>query len=58
MLDKRHLGIHMFYTEDCPHEYEAPGFDMATSDLISYPFNESWSKISQSMGTMDSGCHT
>ncbi|KAI9932699.1 DNA binding protein [Aspergillus wentii] len=33
--NKRNLGIHLFYTDDCPPEYEPPGFAVAPSDTIS-----------------------
>lgn len=56
-LDKRNLGIHLFYTEDCPPEYEPPGFAKSTNDTFRYPFNENWQRETQSCGTMDSGCH-
>lgn len=56
-LDKRSLGIHLFYTEDCPREYEPPGFATAANDTINYPLNENWRKESQSCGVMDSGFH-
>ncbi|KAF7594337.1 DNA binding protein [Aspergillus hancockii] len=56
--DKRNLGIHLFYTEDCPSEYEPPGFTTANKDTIKYPLNEHWRKESQSCGTMNSGWHT
>ncbi|KAL3492382.1 HORMA domain-containing protein [Aspergillus germanicus] len=55
---KRALGIHLFYTEDCPPEYEPPGFAGARDGTISYPLTENWQKESQACGTMDSGWHT
>lgn len=55
--NKRNLGIHLFYTEDCPPEYEPPGFAKSTNDTFKYPFNENWQRETQSCGTMDSGCH-
>ncbi|RMJ22644.1 meiosis specific protein Hop1 [Aspergillus sp. HF37] len=55
--NKRSLGIHLFYTEDCPREYEPPGFATAANDTINYPLNETWRKESQSCGVMDSGFH-
>ncbi|OJJ40271.1 hypothetical protein ASPWEDRAFT_33619 [Aspergillus wentii DTO 134E9] len=56
--NKRNLGIHLFYTDDCPPEYEPPGFAVAPSDTIRYPYNENWRKESQSCGIMESGFHT
>ncbi|PLN84714.1 putative meiosis specific protein Hop1 [Aspergillus taichungensis] len=56
--NKRHLGVHLFYTEDCPSDYEPPGFVGGRNEIIKYPFNESWQKESQPCGTMDSGWHT
>lgn len=57
-VDKRHLGVHLFYTEDCPSDYEPPGFVGGRNEIIKYPLNESWQKESQPCGTMDSGWHT
>ncbi|KAG2418035.1 hypothetical protein HFD88_001135 [Aspergillus terreus] len=56
--NKRNLGIHLFYTDDCPPDYEPPGFSAAKSDTIKYPFGANWRKESQSCGFMDSGWHT
>ncbi|KAL2841808.1 HORMA domain-containing protein [Aspergillus pseudodeflectus] len=56
--NKRALGIHLFYTEDCPPEYEPPGFAGARDGTINYPLTENWQKESQACGTMDSGWHT
>ncbi|THC98834.1 hypothetical protein EYZ11_001681 [Aspergillus tanneri] len=56
--NKRNLGIHLFYTEDCPPEYEPPGFTTARNDTLTYPRDGNWRKESQSCGTMDSGWHT
>ncbi|KAB8079477.1 meiosis specific protein Hop1 [Aspergillus leporis] len=56
--NKRNLGVHLFYTEDCPSDYEPPGFTTANKDTIRYPLSEHWRKESQSCGTMNSGWHT
>ncbi|RHZ65847.1 putative meiosis specific protein Hop1 [Aspergillus thermomutatus] len=56
--NKRNLGIHLFYTDDCPPEYEPPGFTGAMNDTIKYPLNENWRKETQSCGAMNSGWHT
>ncbi|KAE8386892.1 meiosis specific protein Hop1 [Aspergillus alliaceus] len=56
--NKRNLGVHLFYTEDCPSDYEPPGFTTANKDTIRFPFNENWRKESQLCGTMNSGWHT
>ncbi|KAL5355156.1 HORMA domain-containing protein [Aspergillus floccosus] len=56
--NKRNLGIHLFYTDDCPPDYEPPGFSAAKSDTIKYPLDANWRKESQSCGFMDSGWHT
>ncbi|KAL2009742.1 hypothetical protein VTN00DRAFT_5549 [Thermoascus crustaceus] len=56
---KRYLEVHLLYTEDCPTEYEPPGFKRTTSgDSIRFPLNEFWCRESQSCGAMDSGYHT
>ncbi|KAL1859932.1 hypothetical protein Plec18170_001879 [Paecilomyces lecythidis] len=56
--DKRSLGIHLFYTEDCPRDYEPAGFTTAADERICFPCNEDWQKQTQSCGAMDSGYHT
>lgn len=56
-LDKRFLGVHLFYSEDCPSEYEPPGFARSTDDKLIFPHGEDWTRESQSCGTMDSGFH-
>ncbi|PYI11599.1 meiosis specific protein Hop1 [Aspergillus sclerotiicarbonarius CBS 121057] len=57
--NKRNLGVHLFYTDDCPPEYDPPGFNgAANDDMIKFPLNENWKRESQSCGQMDSGWHT
>ncbi|KAK2826886.1 hypothetical protein FQN49_007357 [Arthroderma sp. PD_2] len=55
--NKRFLEIHLFYTENCPKQYEPQGFKPATHDHILYPRDDTWKKETQSCGVMDSGCH-
>jgi meiosis-specific protein len=57
-LDKRFLEIHLHYTENCPLEYEPPGFNTAVGDSIRFPLNANWRRESQLCGAMDSGYHT
>ncbi|KAL4985488.1 HORMA domain-containing protein [Aspergillus falconensis] len=56
--NKRALGVHLFYTEDCPPDYEPPGFSGAKDDIIKYPLTDHWMKESQACGRMESGWHT
>ncbi|PYH94719.1 hypothetical protein BO71DRAFT_409099 [Aspergillus ellipticus CBS 707.79] len=56
--NKRNLGVHLFYTDDCPPDYEPPGFNEANDDLIKFPLNKNWRRETQSCGSMDSGWHT
>ncbi|KAL4942669.1 hypothetical protein BDV06DRAFT_235265 [Aspergillus oleicola] len=56
--NKRTLGVHLFYTEDCPPEYEPPGFNGARDGTINYPLTENWIRESQTCGQMESGWHT
>ncbi|KAL4972544.1 HORMA domain-containing protein [Aspergillus desertorum] len=56
--NKRALGVHLFYTEDCPADYEPPGFSGARDDIIKYPLTNHWMKESQACGRMESGWHT
>lgn len=54
---KRYLEIHLFYTDDCPQEYEPRGFTPASHNHVVYPSNEHWAKETQSCGTMGGGFH-
>ncbi|RAH55830.1 meiosis specific protein Hop1 [Aspergillus piperis CBS 112811] len=56
--NKRSLGVHLFYTEDCPPDYEPPGFNGADDVTIKFPLSENWKRESQSCGQMNSGRHT
>ncbi|PYH46883.1 putative meiosis specific protein Hop1 [Aspergillus saccharolyticus JOP 1030-1] len=56
--NKRNLGVHLFYTDNCPPEYEPPGFSGAKDDTIRFPHTDNWKRESQSCGLMDSGWHT
>ncbi|KAI9370851.1 HORMA domain-containing protein [Aspergillus egyptiacus] len=55
---KRSLGIHLFYTEDCPPDYEPPGFTGARDGTINYPLTENWRRETQTCGKMESSWHT
>ncbi|KAL1964046.1 hypothetical protein VTN77DRAFT_7592 [Rasamsonia byssochlamydoides] len=56
--NKRFLGVHLFYTEDCPAEYEPPGFSRANDDSMCFPLDQEWKRETISLGTMDGGYHT
>ncbi|RDW65864.1 putative meiosis specific protein Hop1 [Aspergillus mulundensis] len=56
--NKRALGINLFYTEDCPPDYEPPGFSGGKDDIINYPLTDQWMRESQACGKMESGWHT
>ncbi|KAL1956286.1 hypothetical protein VTO42DRAFT_7459 [Malbranchea cinnamomea] len=56
--NKRYMEIHLFYTEDCPADYEPPGFRMAAHDPLVFPNSEDWTRETQSCGSMDSGFHS
>ncbi|KAL4912543.1 HORMA domain-containing protein [Aspergillus aurantiobrunneus] len=56
--NKRTLGVHLFYTEDCPPDYEPPGFSGARDGTINYPLTEHWQRETQVCGKMESGWHT
>ncbi|KAL4779308.1 HORMA domain-containing protein [Aspergillus varians] len=55
--NKRTLGVHLFYTDDCPPDYEPPGFSGAKDDVINYPLTENWKRESQVCGKMETGWH-
>ncbi|EFW21323.1 conserved hypothetical protein [Coccidioides posadasii str. Silveira] len=54
---KRFLHVHLFYTEDCPLEYEPPGFKNSALEDIRFPRIENWTKQTQSCGMMDGPYH-
>ncbi|KAK2757653.1 DNA binding protein [Arachnomyces sp. PD_36] len=56
--NKRFLGVHLFYSDDCPSNYEPPGFSPATDENLIFPHDEGWTKESQSCGTMNSAFHS
>ncbi|KAL4867754.1 hypothetical protein BDV12DRAFT_170783, partial [Aspergillus spectabilis] len=56
--NKRSLGVHLFYTEDCPADYDPPGFKGARDGTINYPLTENWKRVTQPCGKMESGWHT
>ncbi|EGD93486.1 hypothetical protein TESG_01030 [Trichophyton tonsurans CBS 112818] len=55
--NKRFLEIHLFYTQNCPQQYEPRGFKPTTHDQILYPRDDNWKKETQSCGIMNAGCH-
>ncbi|PGH02712.1 hypothetical protein AJ80_08809 [Polytolypa hystricis UAMH7299] len=55
--NQRYMEIHLFYTADCPPEYEPPGFRTAAHNNIVFPNDSVWSKEHQSCGAMDTGIH-
>ncbi|EEQ30460.1 conserved hypothetical protein [Microsporum canis CBS 113480] len=55
--NKRFLEIHLFYTDNCPRQYEPQGFKPTAHSDILYPRDDVWKKETQSCGVMDSGCH-
>ncbi|KAL4908342.1 hypothetical protein BDW74DRAFT_99954 [Aspergillus multicolor] len=55
---KRALNINLFYTDDCPPDYEPPGFTGGKDDIIKYPLTDQWMRESQMCGKMESGWHT
>ncbi|KAL2814837.1 HORMA domain-containing protein [Aspergillus cavernicola] len=56
--NKRTLGVNLFYTEDCPPDYEPPGFTGARDGPIHYPLTENWRRESQVCGRIETGWHT
>ncbi|KAL5337908.1 HORMA domain-containing protein [Aspergillus crustosus] len=56
--NKRSLGVHLFYTEDCPSDYDPPGFNGARDGTMNWPLTENWKRVTQPCGKMESGWHT
>ncbi|KAL4881940.1 HORMA domain-containing protein [Aspergillus karnatakaensis] len=56
--NKRSLGVHLFYTDDCPSDYDPPGFNGSKDGTINYPLTEHWRRETQPCGKMESGFHT
>lgn len=55
---KRYLGVHLFYTDDCPEDYEPAGFGAANDEYIYFPIDQEWRRESITFGSADSGYHT
>lgn len=51
------MEFHLFYTDDCPPDYEPPGFQRADHGNLMFPRDDEWCKITQSCGNMDTGIH-
>lgn len=57
LLGKRYMEVHLFYTADCPEEYEPPGFRSSSAGDLVYPHDDRWTKERQFCGSMDTGVH-
>lgn len=61
-LGHRALGIHLFYTDDCPLKYHAYGFvdsgKYTDDEIILFPERRDWTRTSLLCGRIDSGYHT
>ncbi|KAK8214161.1 HORMA domain-containing protein [Phyllosticta capitalensis] len=54
---QRSVRIQLGYNDDCPLDYEAPGFVAGTSDKLAFPSGEGWARKIVSMGEMVTGRH-
>ena len=52
----RHLKMHLFYTDDCPPDYEPAGFGASLDHGILFPQGE-WQRMTSNCGRMDAGFH-
>lgn len=58
MTADRYLLPRLFYTDDCPEEYHAPGFlDVEEDVTMMVPHNGLWKLAKDTLGTVDSGFH-
>ena len=51
----RFLTVHVFYTDDCPQEYVAPGFRPSREHNIFVPHNDLWRMTVADAGSTDLG---
>ncbi len=56
-VDSRYLTIHLFYTEDCPTEYEPEGFQRCEDHSVLFPEGPDLLKQTTSCGQLDTGSH-
>ncbi|MCJ1481724.1 DNA binding protein [Schaereria dolodes] len=55
--ESRFVTVHLLYGNDCPDDYEPPGFCSSRSRSMFVPENECWKMDSANLGEMDSGFH-
>ena len=55
--ETRFLNAHLFYTQDCPRDYEPACFQSCSDHDLHVPNNEVWQMQDLSLGSMDSGYH-
>lgn len=53
---RRYLTMHLFYTDDCPADYQPSGFEASKDNAIFFPTAE-WKKVTADCGGMDAGFH-
>ncbi|OQE02092.1 hypothetical protein PENSOL_c003G03998 [Penicillium solitum] len=56
--NERSLGIHVFYTPECPGSYDMPGFADSRDNTIEYPRTSYRERTRRFYGSVDSGFHT
>jgi hypothetical protein len=54
---KKFIGLEIGYTESTPEGYHAPGFRHPVYDLVSFPSDEDWGRVTTSIGILHTGHH-
>jgi hypothetical protein len=54
---RRHVGLSLFYTTDCPSPYEPTGFSSCTDDALYFPDDHSLARESEDLSDLTTGAH-
>jgi hypothetical protein len=55
LFAKKFISLEIGYTEDTPEGYHAPGFRHPVYDLVSFPSDEDWERVTTSIGILHTG---
>lgn len=55
--EQRFFKPKLFYTDDCPDDYQAPGFCAPKSTIVNFPMNEELEKKTYQLNSYNGGFH-
>ncbi|KAF2103810.1 DNA-binding protein [Rhizodiscina lignyota] len=55
--DRRFLSLNLFYTDNCPSDYQPPFFTESTEHTLKFPEGDGWRLQTVTPGSMNSGHH-